>query len=216
MATPTATATATATGGTDVLVTAKKILIKNALPADESKNKIVLSSSSTSIVVPAPNSPGDPRCNASPNGTVKATLNVASVGSSQSYTTGLPCQNWKLIGTPTHPQGYKYSDSQLTSGTVKTLVWKNQKQLKATLLGKGSMVLSYDLQPGIDQSPVGVRLSYPGANLCMVCPDFNGTDGSDGGVHGKGLPGTGSCLPSDSLLDPEVPPHDASVVLSRR
>jgi hypothetical protein len=197
-ATATATATPTATPSVPgiVLVSAKKILIKNKLPDDESKNKIVLLSGSASIVAPAPGSGGDPRCNSDPSGTVKATLTVTGLGSSQSHSTGLPCQNWQLIGSAAHPKGYKYSDSQLTAGTVKTLVWKDQKQLKATLLGKGPTVLNYDLQVGVSQEPVAVRFAYPGSSICMGCTGFNGKDGSDGKEFlGKECPPPGSCPP---------------------
>jgi YVTN family beta-propeller protein len=176
---PTFTPTPTPTLPPATPASGKKVLIKNALPDDESKNKIVFLSKDSGIAIPAPGSAADPRCNASPSGTIKASLTVTSATSGESHTTGLPCQNWTLIGTITSPKGYKYSDPELNDGTAKTALWKSQN-LKVTLLGKGPTALLYDLQPGVSQDPVGVHFSTLGNSFCMQCNGSSGKNGSDG------------------------------------
>ena len=177
------------------LLPAKKLEIKNALPDDESKNKIILLTKSTAIAIPAPGSAGDPRCNGDPTGTVRATLTFSSP-SGQTHSTNLPCQNWQLIGSVGSPKGYKYVDRELDDGTAKTVTWKDHGLLKATLLGSGPTVLNYDLQPGVSQDPVAVKLAVSNAVICMQCNGSNGKDGSDGKLfHGKDCPAPAACAP---------------------
>src|SRR5690606_24610929 len=76
----------------------KLLLIKNKLPDDESKNKVVYQSNDPAVILPVPGSPDDPRCNGDPNGTVKVTFSLSSTASGESHTTGLPCEGWSLIG----------------------------------------------------------------------------------------------------------------------
>jgi YVTN family beta-propeller protein len=189
--------TPTPTPASSIPLAAKKLLIKNQLPDDVSKNKILLLAKSSSIVVPAPGGPGDPRCNGDPNGTVHASLTIASATSGQSFTANLPCQNWKLIGSTTNPKGYKYTDPELADGTAKVVVWKDQSLLKASLSGKGASILAYDLQTGVTQDPVTARLtSVGGGGLCLQCSGSNGKDGSDGKMfEGKDCAAPPSCPP---------------------
>jgi YVTN family beta-propeller protein len=175
----TPTATATNTGSpTPELVSVRMIQIKNALPDDESKNKIIVLSQDSGITVPAHGANGDPTCNSSPIGTVKATLTITSFGSSQTYVAPLPCQNWQFIGSATSQKGYKYKDPALVDSTAKIVIWKPQKELKAVLMGKGPTVLSYDLQVGVSQVPVAVKFSS-GIDICAACSGASKT-GSDG------------------------------------
>ena len=166
-------------GTAATLVPGRKLIIKNASPDDESKNKIVVLLKDASITTPAPNGTDDPRCGVSPIGTVKVSLAVFSATSGQSHDTPLPCQNWALLGSETNPKGYKYRDSELDDGTVKSAVWKNGKQFKATLQGKGVSVLDYDLQTGVSQGNVAAVLTNGATQLCASWPALNGKDGSD-------------------------------------
>jgi hypothetical protein len=159
---------------------AKKLLIKNKLPDDESKNAIVFLARDASIAIPAPLSDDDPRCNGDPSGTVKATLTVASAASGQSHNTPLPCQNWKVLGPEESPKGYKYTDKELSTATAKTVVWKAGSQLEAVLKGSGASDLDYDLQLGVPQGTVAATLTNGLDRICIVCPPANGKDGSDG------------------------------------
>ncbi|HSQ00606.1 MAG TPA: hypothetical protein VL049_25565 [Candidatus Dormibacteraeota bacterium] len=183
-------------GTTATLVNGKKLLIKNKLPDDEAKNKVVLLSKATNITTPAPGSADDPRCNADPSGTVKATLTLSSATSGQSDSTNLPCQNWSLLGSPTSPKGYKYSDPELDDGTAKKVLWKNGKQLKASLFGKGPTTLAYDLQIGVSQGDVAVKFVSVSVEVCMACPGLPFKDGSDGRTFlAKDCPPPAACAP---------------------
>jgi len=161
-------------------VTTRKLYIKNRLPDDESKNKIVVMTKDPSITTPAPGSPGDPRCGSDPLGTVKASISVFSVGSGESHGSDLPCQNWELIGNETSPRGYKYKDREIDDGTAKTVTWRDGKQIKAVLQGKGPTTLDYDLQLGVPQGTISAVFDSGGSVYCMTCPAYNGRDGSDG------------------------------------
>jgi len=161
-------------------VGAKKLAIKNALPDNEARNKITLVAEGSAIMVPAPGSADDPRCGLAPPSTVKATLTVASVSSGQSHTTALPCGNWKLLGSPQHPKGYKYRDKELDDGTAKLVIWKDGTLLKAVLQGAGVTALDYDLQVGVAQGAVTAVLQSGATSVCSACAGSNGQDGSDG------------------------------------
>jgi len=181
-------------GTSAALVPARKLLIKNSLPDDESKNKIVLLIKDAGVTTPAPGSSDDPRCNASPSGTVKATLALFSNSSGHSHSTDLPCQNWTLIGSTTNPRGYKYRDSELDDGTAKTVIWKNGSQLKALLKGSGPSTLDYDLQVAVSEGTVGSVFTAGSSLLCSSCPGYNGKDGSDGRTfQGKNCAAPPSC-----------------------
>jgi YVTN family beta-propeller protein len=167
-------------GTVDQPAAAKKLLIKNKLPDDETKNKIVLIAKDDAIGIPLPLSGDDPRCGGAPQGTVKATLAFSSVSSAQSHQTDLPCENWKLLGSEASPRGYKYKDQALNDGTAKTVIWKAGKLFKAILQGKGPTALDYDLQLGVSQGSVAAILSAGNARLCAVCTGGAGKDGADG------------------------------------
>lgn len=171
---------ASAPPSTEQPIAAKKVFIKNTLPDDESRNKIVIIGRDPGISIPPPLSADDPRCNGDASGTVKATLTVASAASGQSHSTALPCENWKILGKEASPVGYKYSDGGLLTSTARTITWKAGSQLKAVLKGKGPSNLDYDLQLGVSQGTVAATLSTVSDRTCVVCPAVNGKDGSDG------------------------------------
>jgi sugar lactone lactonase YvrE len=160
-------------------VTGTKLQVKNAIPDDELRRKIVVQSKDPAITPPAPLGDGDPRCNGDPTGTVKARLRVASDTTGSTHTSDLPCQNWILQARGSEVKAYRYKDPEQDDGTAKTVVWK-AKQLKATLTGKGSTTLDYDLQVGVGESPVAARFESGAVTICLECAAFNGKDGSDG------------------------------------
>ncbi|MGH7786372.1 MAG: YncE family protein [Candidatus Binatia bacterium] len=181
-------------GTTAVLVSARKVLIKNVSPDDEAKNKIVVLLKDAGITTPAPDSANDPRCGAAPSGTVKASLAIFSPTAGEQHTADLPCQNWSLIGSPSNPKGYKYRDGELDDGTAKVVIWKSGSRLKATLQGKGLSVLDYDLQVGVSQGDVAAVLTSGSTALCGSCGAYNGNDGSDGKKFlGKSCPAPVTC-----------------------
>ncbi len=168
---------------------AVKLQIKNELPDDESKNKILLVARSPNIMIPVPGSPSDPRCNLDPIGTVKATVTISGSSSLETYSTGLPCQNWRLLGNMLNPTGYKYIDPELNDGTTKKITWKDGKLLKISLQGRGVTTLDYDLQPGVNQGLVTVDFETPQLGHCVRCDDYNFHSGVDGLLFlGKNCP----------------------------
>ena len=189
-------------------VVATKLQVKNALPDDELKRKIVVVSKDPAITPAAPGGIGDPRCGSDPSGTVKARIRVVSLSSGESHSTDLPCQNWLMLGSATNPKGFKYKDREQDQGTAKTVTWK-ARQLKATLTGKGPTTLDYDLQIGVDEAPVAARFSSGSVTICLECTAHNGKDGTDGKVFlGKTLtcPAPSGCVaasPSGAFLDAE-------------
>ena len=161
-------------------VATKKLLIKNRFPDDESKNKVVFVAKDPTVSTPVPGGPDDPRCGLDPPSTVKASLTLSSATSGQTHSSNLPCGNWKLLGSPTNPKGYKYTDKELDDGTVKIVVWKTNKLLKAVLHGKGPSTLAYDLQVGVPQGTVAATIESGGLTVCGVGAPSAGKDGADG------------------------------------
>jgi DNA-binding beta-propeller fold protein YncE len=160
-------------------VVGTKLQVKNALPDDETRRKIVVVSKDPAITPAAPGGPGDPRCGGDPFGTEKAELVIVSPTTGHSQTSKLPCQNWTLLGSIASPKGYKYKDPELDDGTAKSVTWK-ARRLKATLSGKGPTTLGYDLQFGVDEAAVATRFSSGAVIICLECAAFNGKNGSDG------------------------------------
>ncbi len=179
--------------GSSTVILARKVLIQDKLPNDESKRRIVLISNDAGVTFPAPLTAEDPRCNGSAAGTSKVTLIVSSSTSGESHTIGLPCENWDLRGNAANPKGYKYKDKELDDGTVKVVSWK-QGRLRVLLSGKGSSTLDYDLAVGVSQGTVDVLFDNLGTGLCMACVPSNGQDGSNGKkFQGKNCPAPVSC-----------------------
>ena len=107
-------------------------------------------------------------------------MTVSGTASGQSHSTGLRCGNWKLLGSPQNPKGYKYRDPELDDGTAKLVVWKDGKLLKAVLQGSGLTSLAYDLQVGTAQGTVRAVLESGAMAVCSACAAHEGQDGSDG------------------------------------
>ena len=166
---------------------AAKLQIKNHLPDDEAKNSASLQIKSPTLPIPPVGGASDPRCNGDPDGTVKATLTLASTTSGADYTTPLPCEHWALVGSTDDPSGYKYADKSLTVGTVSKLSWRRGKDLKATVTGKGAAVFAYDLQPGVSQNPVHGQVLSGQIGVCFQCASAV-RDGSDGKLFSAKAP----------------------------
>jgi YVTN family beta-propeller protein len=166
-------------GGGSGTISAKKLLVKNALPDDESKNKVSFLSKDAAITPPARESAADPRCGGDPSGTVKASLEIRSTATAEAHQTDLPCQNWQAIGSDARPRGYRYRDVVLATGTAKIVLWK-PGMLKANLVGSGPSTLDYDLQSGVSQDDIAVTFSSGVGDACAVCTSLPGKDGADG------------------------------------
>ncbi len=159
-----------------------QLLIKNKLPDDEAKNKIVFMTRDTGITAPDPGSSDDPRCVADGGSGTGAVIAITSTTSGQSFSWPLPCENWRLIGSETSPKGFHYRDKELDEGPCKLVLVKPAKLARAICQGRGPAALDYDLQTGQLQSPVSVVLRLGEAH--GQCAEFDAAsvvkDGSDG------------------------------------
>jgi YVTN family beta-propeller protein len=186
--------------GTTELLSAKRLVIKDD-PVDPSRRKIVLRSIDTAVSIPAPGGADDPRCGSDPSGTVKAGITVTSSATGETHHADLVCDLWTLIGQPSAPVGYKYSDPQLADGTAKKVLWKAGRSLKAILKGNGPVPIDFDLT-FVSQGNVFVTLESGTQRECLRCNDQNGLDGSDGRrFQGK----DSSCLAPSACFDDSGP-----------
>jgi DNA-binding beta-propeller fold protein YncE len=186
-------------------VVGTKLQVKNSIPDAEANRKIVIVSKDPVISPAAPSGPGDPQCGLDPSGTVKARLVVRSLTTAKEQIADLPCQNWKVLGSPAAPKGYKYKDPEQDEGVAKVVTWK-ARQLKATLTGKGPTTLGYDLEIGVDEAPVAASFTSGAVTICLECAAYNGKTGADGKQFlGKTLscPAPSACAgsPSGAFVD---------------
>jgi hypothetical protein len=152
-------------------VAGKRLVIKNKVPDDASKNKITVTLRDAAIRIGTPGSQDDPRVGG-------GEVTVRSSSSGQTMTQSLPAANWTLLGSETKPKGYKYVDKQLIDGPCKRVVVKDSRTATVRCLGKGPMPLTYDLT-GVAEQPVSVRLSLGSGSLAL-CAAFGGQARRDG------------------------------------
>ena len=188
-----------ATAATSLLY-GQRMTIKNKLPEDESKNKIVFLAKDPQVVAGALGSSGDPTCSGAGGG--GGSLTVTSQYSGQTFTTTLPCTNWRSLRGG---RGYKYSDRRGTSGPCKSVQILDGKLAKASCLGKGAAVLGFDLQLGVPQNPVDVSLRI-GTAPDVYCLSFGGVvrkNGTDAKTFlaRSAPPPVVLCSPSGAFLD---------------
>jgi hypothetical protein len=158
-------------------ISGAKLLIKNRLPDDESRNRILFVSRDRGISMGLPGSAEDPRCGFGNGGSIE----ISSSTSGQNVSAPLPCENWQLLGKQTNPAGYRYRDRELADGPCRTVVLKHGRSARALCLGRGLSLLDYDLQEQEHQAPVSVLLTTGGS--ARYCSEFGGEirkDGTDG------------------------------------
>jgi hypothetical protein len=197
------------------LLTGRRLQIRNRIPENPERNKGTWTAKDPSVVMGAPGSPHDPRCNGDPPGTVKATVRFFSDGSAGSTVdTGdipLPCENWLPMPPNLDPSGYKYKDRLRAAGPCKSVTIKDGSRVKASCSGRpGVATFPYDLTLGTDEGIVRVVLTTGLIRYCGAFDDFNGRNGSDGKRFvGKDAPAPGSCpvpggSPSPAFVDPTM------------
>ena len=149
-----------------------KLAIKNALPDNESKNTLQMRAKGLQVDVPLPGSPDDPSC----AGGGVASISVSSSASGAFFEQDLPCANWAQTFT-----GYQYRDHAMTAGPCKEVDFRPAGGVTTVhCVGRGPGILNFDLEPGVVQAPVVVRLAIGTKAYCTV---FGGTlkkDGTDG------------------------------------
>jgi hypothetical protein len=156
------------------LLSGRKLLIRNRLPDDESRNRLVFVSRDPSIMMARPGSAADPRCGFGDGGSIE----VTSPSSGETFTASLPCENWHLLGTQTSPRGYRYRDPRLALGPCRRVTIAHGRMIRAKCMGRGPHLLDYDLQEGEAQPPVQVRVTT-GAGV-RYCSEFGGDILHDG------------------------------------
>lgn len=160
-------------------VAGRRTLIKNRVPEDPLRNRFMWVSRDDSVAMPAPGSPGDPRCASVGGGGAGGALSVSSDASGEGFTAPLPCEGWRLLGDPAEPRGYKYIDHDRSLGPCRSAVLRDGVSIRSRCSGAG---VQFDLNPGVSQEPLRVRLTTGGA-LRAHCAEFGGDvyrDGSDG------------------------------------
>ena len=165
--------------GVTTLATSTQIKIKDRPDDTEAKRQVVIRGRDAALVAPVPGSTDDPRCNGDPSGTIKLSLVVSSGSSGQVHRTDLACQYWSAVGSAGNPHGYRYADPKLAAGTVKSARWANGR-FDLKLSGKGPFFLDYDLVPGVSQDTVDVVLVGETGSVCLACPPYGASDGSNG------------------------------------
>jgi hypothetical protein len=150
-----------------------RLLIKNALPDDERKNRLGVKLNDPNLWMPVPSSSTDPTI-------AGAVLRVESTTSGQVFEQFLPAANWRRKGSGQSTASYKYLDRELDDGACKTAsVTKGKAAFSCT--GKGPTSLDYDLLAGQPQAPVRVTLEYaPGVGYCAELGGVVTHDGADG------------------------------------
>lgn len=153
------------------LARGSKLLIRNAAPDNEFKNKILFRGKGLAADAPLPGSPDDPTC----GGGATASVEVSSSVSGESFVQMLPCANWAQT-----PYGYAYRDPERDDGPCRTVTFEPGRTTKVMCSGNGPSVLDFDLEPGQAQAPIGVKITLGTKSFCTT---FGGTikaDGTDG------------------------------------
>jgi hypothetical protein len=156
--------TTTLPSSTDLLTGTKLVLFAPA--GDPSSNTLDLLAKGSQITIGAGNSSLD-------DPTVfGGSLRIVSAAAGFDRTYPLPAQNWSIMGNQGANAGYKYRDTNLVAGPIKTVDLKTGSTLDASGVGAG---LAFDLLTSPD--PVGVVL-FIGAH--RECLSFGGTTSFNG------------------------------------
>jgi len=148
-----------------------KLQIRNALPDNESNNAIVAKLKGLQVDLPLPGSPDDPTC----AGSDTSSIEITSIASGESVSQVLPCANWQQTSS-----GYRYRDLELDDGPCGDVYFKATGTTKIRCAGRGPSVLDFDLEPGVPQAPIVVRLTVATQSYCTAFGGKVTSDGTDG------------------------------------
>lgn len=182
-------AVASACQTADFPVPCKKLLIKNKVPDDESKNLLKVIMKDPGIAPGAAGSSEDPTCSGLHGG--GGALIVSSTATGHEHATPLgPCTNWSVIGGG---NGYKYKDPENDDSTCKIVIIK-QGLVKAVCKGSGPTDLDYDIT-GASEAPVDVIVATGIFDQRRYCAQLGGTV-TKPGTDGKKFLAKNSAAPS--------------------
>lgn len=202
----------------DFLLRGRSLVIVDSSEEGSSANSVSWSVGDRSFAIPRPGSPGDPRCNGAPPGTVRASLRFFSRRSGQD--TGeitLPCQRWTLLGSKKRPRGYNYADPEHEGVCSRVEIKRGYRSpiwaRCASVPGTG---LEYELTEGHGEGRVGAVLRLGGRRYCNAFRGRSGLDGRDGRRFvGRRAAAPAAC-PRPSGIPPEVVRHAADWPLANR
>ncbi len=150
-------------------ISGRKLLIRDHA-SDPTRRRARFVSRDTGAEAPLPGEPGDPTCTG-PGGGGGLLRLIGTGGSGQDTgNIALPCENWKPIGPPGAPKGYRYRDKEQDQGPCKRVLVRAGKLLRASCSGKNpASPFSYDLSSG--ETSVAVMLQT-GASF-TYCAEFS-------------------------------------------
>lgn len=148
-----------------------RLVVKNTVPDNESRNTIQAKLKGLHVDLPFPGSPGDPTC----AGGIASSVTISSSASGAFFGQDLPCANWQQTFS-----GYRYRDRQMTNGPCSDVYFQPNGITKIKCSGRGPAVLDFDLEPGLVQAPVGVRLTVGVQSFCTAFGGVLKRDGTDG------------------------------------
>lgn len=148
-----------------------KLTIKNSSPDNEFNNRIVFTGRGLNVDVPMAGSPDDPTC----TGGGTASIEITSATSGETVAQALPCANWVQ-----NSKGYLYRDPELDDGPCKMVSFAPGKTSKVQCSGQGPSVLDFDLETGVLQVPIGLKLTLGTSSFCVTFGGKIKADGTDG------------------------------------
>lgn len=122
-----------------LLLSGRSLLYREGLWLNWLTPKLFLTMRSPDTLLGLADSKDDPRCNASPDGTVKARLGFVRNGQAftQPELIDLPCQGWRLQGDAANPRGYEYRDPLGLSGPCRRVDIDQRRGVTAWCYGPG-------------------------------------------------------------------------------
>ena len=150
------------------LAAGSKLVIKNAAPGSRSKNVVQVTAKGLSGF---PRSLDDPTC----AGGGVASLEISSAASGAGFSQLLPCANWQPTAS-----GYRYRDREVANGPCKDVYFRPAGTTTVKCAGTGPSSLVFNLEPGVTQVPVVVRLTIGSQSYCTTFGGKLKYDGTDG------------------------------------
>ncbi len=182
------------------LIFGQRLVIKNQVPDDETRNRLVCLAKGDSIAAPTQGTAGDPTCSGLGGG--GGSITFSSDVSGQGMTAPLPCANWRPMR---NGRGYRYLDRELDDGPCRMVHVRDGSLVKILCQGRGPSTLDFDLSLGQHQAPIEIALRL-GSAPERYCMSFggnvrrNGTDAKTFLAAHAAAPLV-ACSPSGAFVD---------------